>query len=343
MLLYAIMKSGGCMKKLYKYILALLCVWLVSCGAKKAQEEPITLVMAEVNGSDTVTGRMDSAFKDKVEELSHGNIKIDLRFDGTLGDEKQVMEIMLGEHSSIQLARISASLASYGGKKSKLITIPFTFNGSEHFWKFAKSDIAKEILLESYDMGLGVRGLFYGEEGFRHFFSVNPINSIDDMKGKNIRASNSKVLKDLETSLGGTPVVVDMTGLFASMQTGKIDIAEQPLGPYLSNKLYTVAPYMILDGHMLGAVQVLIDSTTWDNLSENQQNILNAAGEYASDYCRQIVNESDKETMNKLKEQGVTFVEVKDYTAWQEACKNMRQESASDFAELYQKIIDIGK
>ena len=38
----------------------------------------ITLVMAEVNPLDTIVGQTDSKFKETVEELSGGKIKIDL-------------------------------------------------------------------------------------------------------------------------------------------------------------------------------------------------------------------------------------------------------------------------
>ncbi len=37
--------------------------------------------------------------------------------------------------------------------------------------------------MEPHDNGLGVRGLFYGEEGFRHFFTVKPVNGLEDLKG----------------------------------------------------------------------------------------------------------------------------------------------------------------
>ncbi|MDE7391374.1 MAG: C4-dicarboxylate ABC transporter substrate-binding protein, partial [Treponemataceae bacterium] len=104
-------------------------------GQKK--DKPVTLLMAEVNPEDSICGQMDLAFKQKVEELSGGSITIDLQCSGILGDESQVMKVFMSENPTIQLVRISASLAKYGGKKSKLISIPFTFSNAEHFWKFA--------------------------------------------------------------------------------------------------------------------------------------------------------------------------------------------------------------
>ena len=83
------------MKKLWiPVILSLVAVSLVSCNKKKTEDGEITLVMAEVNPATTIAGQMDQAFKEKVEELSKGKIKIDVQFSGVLGDNKSVRAIM---------------------------------------------------------------------------------------------------------------------------------------------------------------------------------------------------------------------------------------------------------
>ena len=82
------------MKKNLFYFLTIFSLVFVSCNSKKIIEEsPVTLLMAEMNPEDTVVGRMDQAFKEKVEELSKGKIKIDIQYSGILGDEKQIMNI----------------------------------------------------------------------------------------------------------------------------------------------------------------------------------------------------------------------------------------------------------
>ena len=82
------------LKKLfYTSISVTLCLSLFSCNEKKTEpeEKEITLVMAEVNPAETIAGQMDQAFKEKVEELSGGKIKINLQCAGILGDVDSVM------------------------------------------------------------------------------------------------------------------------------------------------------------------------------------------------------------------------------------------------------------
>lgn len=331
-------------KKFSKVFLAFsAAVLFLSCKERKDSEKHLTLLMAESNPPDSIIGQVDKTFADKVSELSDGKITINIQYSGILGDESKIMEMIVKPDSSIHLARVSASLASYGGSKSKLITIPFTFRDDEHFWKFANSELAEKILDEPYENKIGVKGIFYAEEGFRHFFSVSRLSSIDDLSGKRTRSSNSKTLQDLIHAMKAVPVTVPFTDLYASLQTGQTDVAEQPLSNYYSNGFHIVAPYIILDGHMLGAVQVLINSKCWDSLSEKQQKILKEAGKYATDYCRQIIEKRETETIEKLKSEGVTVTAVKDIEPWRRACAEMITESSREHSGLYEKILELDK
>lgn len=302
----------------------------------------VTLVYAEVNPLDTIVGQTDTAFKEKVEELSGGSITIDIQANGVLGAESDVLDTMLGGGGTIDMARISAfALTSYGGEKSSLLSVPFTFVSRDHFWNFATSDLAQEFLLEPHENGTGIRGLFYGEEGFRHFFTVNPIEGMDDLAGMKIRVSNDPIMTGMVEGLGANPTVVAMGELYSALQTGVVDAAEQPIANYQANAFPEVAPNIILDGHTLGAIQVVITDEAWDSLTPEQQDVLTEAGEYASQYNRQISQETEDKILEELKADGVNVIEVDDITPWQDACKDVIEEATKNNKELYQQIVDM--
>lgn len=302
----------------------------------------VTLVYAEVNPLDTIVGQMATDFKNKVEELSDGKITIDVQASGVLGSENDVLDTMLGGGGTIDMSRISAfALNSYGAKKSMLLSIPYTFQDRAHFWNFATSDLAQEFLTEPVDLGLGVRGLYYGEEGFRHFFFVNPATKLEDLSGLKIRVSNDPVMTGMVSGLGANATVVSMNELYSALQTGVVDAAEQPIANYYSNAFPEVAPHLLLDGHTLGAVQVIITDEAWDKLTEDQQAILMEAGKYASENNRANSENKENEVLEQLKADGVTVTEVEDKAPWKEACKAVVDENTADQAELYQQILDL--
>lgn len=302
----------------------------------------VTLVYAEVNPLDTIVGQMATDFKNKVEELSDGKITIDVQASGVLGSENDVLDTMLGGGGTIDMSRISAfALNSYGAKKSMLLSIPYTFQDRAHFWNFATSDLAQEFLTEPVDLGLGVRGLYYGEEGFRHFFFVNPATKLEDLSGLKIRVSNDPVMTGMVSGLGANATVVSMNELYSALQTGVVDAAEQPIANYYSNAFPEVAPHLLLDDHTLGAVQVIITDEAWDKLTEDQQAILMEAGKYASENNRANSENKENEVLEQLKADGVTVTEVEDKAPWKEACKAVIDENTADQAELYQQILDM--
>ena len=309
-----------------------------------ANDPKVTLVYAEVNPLDTIVGKTGAYFKEQVEKLSGGSITIDLQASGVLGSENDVLDSMVGGSTSIDISRISAfALTSYGAKKSKLLSIPYTFVDRAHWWKFANSDLAPEFLNEPQTIGLPLRGIFYGEEGFRHFFTKPAVNSLADLKGLKLRVSNDPVMNGMVEGLGASPTVVSFGELYSALNTGVCDGAEQPIANYKSNAFDEVAPNLILDGHTLGAVQVVICDNAWNKLTEAQQAVLMEAGKLAQEYNASISQAAEDEVLAGLKSSGCNVVEVTDKAPWQEACAKVIADNTSDQAELYQQILDLAK
>ena len=311
-------------------------------AAAAASDPKVTLVYAEVNPLDTIVGQTGSHFKEKVEELTGGSVVVDVQASGVLGSENDVLDAILGGSTSIDISRISAfALTSYGCNKSKLLSIPFTFENRTHFWNFANSELAPEFLNEPQELGLPVRGIFYGEEGFRHFFTVKPVSGIADFKGLKLRVSNDPVMNGMVEGLGANPTVVSFGELYSALQTGVVDGAEQPIANYKSNAFPEVANNLILDGHTLGAVQAVITDNAWNKLTENQQAAVMEAAADTQAFNADLSETAENKVLDELKSSGCNVVDVPDKTPWQEACAKVISENTSDQAELYQQLLDM--
>ncbi|MCR5508227.1 MAG: TRAP transporter substrate-binding protein [Lachnospiraceae bacterium] len=309
-----------------------------------ANDPKVTFVMAEVNPLDTIVGMTDSKFKEEVERLSGGSIEIDLQAGGVLGSENDILDGMLADNGICDISRISAfSLTSYGGTKSLLLSLPYTFVSREHFWNFAQSDLAQEFLEEPQKNGAGVRGLFYGEEGFRHFFTGKEIKGIEDLAGMKIRVSNDPVMNGLVEGLGASPTVVAFGELYSALQTGVVDAAEQPIANYKSNAFPEVANTIILDGHTLGAIEVVITDSAWNKMTPAQQEAMMEAGKLAGQYCKEISADKEAEVLQQLKDEGCNVIEVTDIKPWQDAVAKVIEEQVNtdELKALYQQLLDL--
>lgn len=332
------------MKKLSVLFLSLALVLGLSALALAdvAKDPKVKLVYAEVNPLETIVGQTDSFFKKTVEELSGGSIEIDLQAGGVLGSEENILDTMIGGDTSIDMSRISAfALNAYGAKKSKLLSVPFTFDSRAHWWKFANSPLAKEFLNEPQETGLPLRGIFYGEEGFRHFFTKTPVKDITGLKGMKLRVSNDPVMTGMVEGLGASATVVAFGELYSALNTGVVDGAEQPIANYKANAFPEVANNLILDGHTLGAIQVVISDNAWNKLTADQQKVIMEAGQKTQDFNAQLSQGAEDKVLAELKAAKCNVVEVKDKAPWAKACAKVIENETKDQADLYKKIRDL--
>ena len=330
------------MKKLICIALALTMVLGLAITAHA--DDQVTLVMAEVNPLDTIVGKTDAFFAEKVEELTGGSVKIDLQAAGVLGSENDVLDAIANYDDSIDISRISAfALTTYGCQKASLLSIPYTWTGRDHFWAFVDSELAPEFLNEPQEIGLPLRGIFYGEEGFRHFFTREPVAGIEDLKGLKLRVSNDPVMVGMVEGLGASATPVSFGELYSALQTGVVDGAEQPIANYKSNAFPEVANNLILDGHTLGAIQVVITDSAWEKLTEEQQAAIMEAGKLAQEFNRQLSQGAEDEVLEQLKAEGCNVVEVDNPAEWAEACADVISKNTASQADLYAQILALAE
>ena len=301
----------------------------------------VTLVFAEVNPLETIIGQFDSKFAEEVEKLSGGSIKIDMQASGVLGAEGDFLEDMTSGFGSIDMARISVStLTTYNTPKAALLALPFAFKDHTHFWNFANSEAAQECLAEAEELGIGVRGICYGEEGFRHMFFNKEVTDLAGFQDLKIRVSTDPTMVAMINAFGANATVVAYGELYQSLDSGVVDGAENPLNNYKLNSFYQVAPWLVMTGHQLGVSELIITDPAWDKLTDAQRECIFAAAKIAQDFDHQIVEEGEAASLEELKELGVTITEVDDKTPWTDAVADLIAEKTADNAELWQAIQD---
>ena len=310
--------------------------------APDASGDPeVTLVYAEVNPLDTtVVGQVATHFAERVNELTGGTVTIDVQGGGVLGAEGDYCDNMIGGVGTIDMARLSVStLTGYGVPKSALLCLPFTFTSRDHFWNFAASDLAQEFLDEPFEDGIGLHGLFLGEEGFRHIFTNKEVSGLDDLQGMKIRVSTDPTMVGMINAFGANATVVAYGELYQSLQSGVVDGAENPVGNYYANSFYEVAPYLVLDGHQLGVIELVITDMAWNKLTEAQQECIKIAAKECQDYNKELSEKIEEDTLETLGDK-ITVVEV-DKDEWIAKCADVIADATKDYADLYQAIQDL--
>ena len=230
-------------------ILNSLVIVLIKCN--EPQNSPvipqIILVYAENQVEDYPTTKGAYEFARLVSEKTNGRIKIVVKCNGELGDEKSIIEQL--KFGGIDFSRVSISSISDDIPELKVIQMPFLYSDAQEMWDVLNGDDGKQFIDAVGKSNLGVRTLSWYDAGARSFYSVKPVTTIQDLYGLNLRVQESELMSETVELLGANPVKMIYSEVYKGLKTRKIDGAENSLVSYIYSKHYEQAKYCILDEH----------------------------------------------------------------------------------------------
>ena len=299
--------------------------------APAASGDSIKLTWSEVNGEDYGATVGAKAFASKIEELSGGQITVELYLNGTLGDEKQSMQgIQMG---TLDIFRGNASsLCNYGAEKISLTGLPFLFKDMDQFEAMAQSSLGQELLDSVDEADCGYVALGWLTEGPRHMFITQPTYeklgkptefTLDMMSGLKMRVPETDLMVNTMKALKASATPIAYSELYTSLQSNVVDGAENDVINYMANSYNEVAPYFIPDAHTFGCGVILMNKDKWNSLSEEQQGWMKEAAAEAGKVCYEYNQTKIQETFDSFEEKGVTRLDVADLDKWSEACADV--------------------
>ena len=292
-------------------------------GTKPSESKVLRLVYAEVNPEDSYSGSIARLFKQRVEELSLGTVLIDVKYSGQLGNDNEVLTSMY-QNNFPDIIRTSVSyLQDYGANKAAMLSTPYVFANRDHYWKFLDSGLYREFLDELTVSESKFRGLCFIEEGYRHFFSRKPVNSLFELSGLKIRSAYGNYFEDLIKVFDASSVKVPFTEVNTALERGIIDGGEQPILNYLSNEFYRRAPYLILDAHVLALSEIVISDNVWQQMSDEQKRVIVRAADYIQRVNKVTIRSAEEKALKTLKEKGVEVTEITDMSPWKDKCSEL--------------------
>ena len=273
-----------------------------------------------------------------VKERTNGRVAIQVHHSRELGDERQVVE-------GLQLGTIHLTVTSTGPlggfvPEMNVVDLPFLFRNPEHAYRVLDGEIGRE-LLNRFDL-IGIKGLAFWENGFRHITSAKkPIREPGDLKNLKIRVMENKVHQAAFRQLGADATPMAWGEVFTSLQQGLLDAQENPIPIIYTFKLNEVQKYLSLTAHVYSPAPVLMSKKTWDKLPpEIQKVMLDTAREIAR-YERGLIGEQEQKELGELKARGMTVIENPDRAAFREAMRPVFEQFQNQFGkDLVQRITD---
>lgn len=250
--------------------------------------ETITLVAQEVYTGDVLgtAGYMGDMYKEYVEKVTLGRVKIDLQPPGAVVPATDAF-------TAVSDGTIDIVFAGYAGYYTGVFPAGNVETGLPFAWLTAREAI------EGYEVyGIGEQlHRMYAENNIHHqpvyfdtlylLLSTVPINQPEDLKGLKVRAPG--IYGDWVTSLGGSPITIPLTETYMAIKLGTMDASIMSPNFLETSSLKEVIPYVVLKPNLSTIVgNLLINQDSLDALPEDVRGVVEESGKYIAYYGGQI-------------------------------------------------------
>lgn len=279
-------------------------------------------------------------FAEQLDELSGGTMQINQFPGGQLGQEPQMLEKMRA--GDIDFIITSSANGATVSPELGVMSLHYLFKDEDHLARAVASpelnEAVKQLVQDTVEGG---HVLTLMTLGLRNIYSKEEVNDVSDMEGKKIRVQATKTEDTHFPAYGAQTVHLPFGEVYTSLQTGVIDMAENGVNVYLSNKHYEVAPVMSFTQHEANNNLLWVSDETWQSLSDEEkgwvEEAARAVGEQEPPYALQLEQESAEE----LKSIGVKIVEDVDKSGFIEAATPIQDQLAEELGPNAVEILEI--
>ncbi|WP_249871637.1 TRAP transporter substrate-binding protein [Oceanobacillus saliphilus] len=268
-------------------------------------------------------------FKEKLEELSDGEITVEIHNNGSLGDNEEM-------HQQLLMGNLDAHISNvvfYTGEHPQAMVdeLPFIYQEVSNWYDAWDGEFGGAIQSEVFDQA-GVTNLGNWGVGFRHFTNnVRPITTPEDMEGIKFRSASSPIRLKMFEVLGGNAISMPLPELFTGLQQGTVDGMDNPLITIESGSFEEVQDYLSLSGHIFTGMNVLFNTDNLNSFTEEEQDWIQTAMDGATSHQRNVTAENEEKILESF--ESVIEINEVDYDAFLNAVQPVYDYYREEFGD----------
>ncbi len=275
-------------------LLALGAVSLSGCGKNDDTTQRYAWPLATASPEDTVTQLFSEKFAEEVYDLSNGQMQIQVYANSTLGGDRDLLETCADGDIPFVVQNTAPQVTFM--PDLAVFDLPCVFDDLNDCRNKLDDPEFYSLISQVYEEG-GYHLLGMADQGFRVMSTNKPVNNISDFKGQKIRTMENSYHIAFWDAIGASPTPMSFSEVYIGLQQHTIDAEENPYEVIVSNNLYEQQDYIVETNHLPHLISLIVNDDFFQNLSEEEQAIMTAAAEIATEYARQ---ESDNRIADKI-------------------------------------------
>ena len=285
-------------------------------------------------------GVLADIFANKLQELSRGTMVIDQFPGAQLGQEPQMLQLVT--RGDIDFIISSTANAATLSPESGVMSIHFLFRSEDHLKKALADPKLVAAVRKMFDETVrGARVLTVATLGLRDLYGKREIHKLDDIKGVKVRVQATPTEDTMFPAYGAQIVHMPFGDVYTALQTGVVDMAENGINVYLSNKHYEAAPVMSLTEHEANNSVVWVSDRAWSSFSDEQKRWVQAAADEVGRTQPAKAVALEHESLGKLEKIGVKFVKDVDKSGFIKIAQPIQDQIAKQLGPHAVEILQI--
>lgn len=296
------------MKPLHKSALGAL---VLACGLAIGAHSAAAQVVLNLNSQWTATAvnsQIDTWFAEEVEKRTDGQVVIRTFFGEGLGSANENLTLL--REGAIDMAVMSSSY--FPGDlpfHSAPNQIPMALETVNQAMVLMKRLVDEVPAFREEQERHGIRALFFHNLNPYYLVSVEPITSVDEMRGKRMRTWGTEMPR-LVSAVGAVPVTLSLPEFYEALSRGVVDAIPFSYDLIETYRIYEVAEHLSTIPLFVGPTAgVWIGNDAWERIAPEHQEIILAVADEALERDYELTVTTAEEARERIQELGVTIHE----------------------------------
>ena len=265
---------------------------LILCGfamtARAQKVEKIEIIMATLAPADSVWYKVMEKMGDDWKKISNGNVVLQIRPGGVLGDEPEYVRRL---NHSIQAAGLSSAGLGDIDQGVACLQIPMMFDSYDEL------DYVRDAMAPKLEQRLRQKGyevLYWSDVGWVQFFSTTKVEKLDDLRKMRLFTwAGDATEEGLWRDNGFRPIPLPATDIITQLKMHNLDAVPETALYAETTQLYTLTPFMcdVKWAPLVGAT--IVAKGVWEKIPAAQRALMLDAARKSGDALRADVRAQD--------------------------------------------------
>ena len=303
---------------------------LSGCAQSTDGEQRYPYPLGTASPEDTVTQIYAEKFAEEVDRLSDGRIKIMVYPNSVLGGDRELLESCYDGDIPFVVQNTAPQVNFIDD--TAVYDMPCVFEDIDAMRETVDNPEFMELMQASYKEA-GFELLGYADQGFRVMSTNKAVEEFSDFKGQKIRTMEDPYQLSFWKELGSNPTPMNFSEVYIGLQQNTIDAQENPYEVIVSNRLYEQQDYIIETNHVPHLISLIVSEAFFEDLSEEDQQILIEAEEIAKAYAREQSDDRINERIQVIRDSGTEII-----TPDEETMEAMKEASAPVYDQIAEVV-----